>query len=378
MAVVPGSPAQRVVTRNRPSVIVDARMIASSGIGTCLRNTLPRIIQARPDWHFILLGKPDRLADVLSSSNSEIRVAGAEVYSLREQLDFARFGLRGADLFWAPHYNIPLAPTPRLVVTVHDVMHLTLPEYRNSWLRRQYATTMYAAVRRRAAAVICDSDFTRREFERLVGAAPAMHVVHNGVDGSWFDVPRRPDLTSSAPPYIVFVGLAKPHKNLVGLLQAFTMIRDRVPHDLVIVGSRRDALRTSDRRIEEAAAALGGRVRFADQLELSALQQCVAGADVLVQPSLYEGFGLPPLEAMAAGTACLASRIDPLVEVCGDAVTYCDPRDPADMARRLLELLESKEARQKLSTRGRERARAFSWDRSATATLAVFERVLSS
>ena len=361
-----------------PSIVVDARMIASSGIGTCLRNALPRIIQARPAWRFTLLGDRERLTTLGLRDSCEIKEARAPLYSLQEQLAFARLDLRRADLFWAPHYNIPLVPTRRLVVTVHDVMHLTQPEYTNSWLRRGYATTMYAAVRRRASAVVCDSDFTRREFERVVGTGPATHVVHNGVHPSWF-VPRRvDDRPSSTRPYIVFVGLAKPHKNLVGLLRAFAMIHDRVPHDLVIVGSKRDVLRTSDRRIEEASATLNGRVRFAEHLELSALQQCVAGADVLVQPSFCEGFGLPPLEAMAAGTPCLVSKIDPLVEVGGDAVGYCDPRDPGDIARRLLELLESREARQDLSARGRERARAFSWDRSATETLAIFEQVLSS
>jgi len=380
MAILPSPQAASVITRQGggPSITVDARMIASSGIGTYLRNTLSRMIQARPGWHFTLLGDRERLADVVSSENSEVRDAGAPVYSLHEQLAFARLDLRRTDLFWSPHYNIPLAPTRRLVVTVHDVMHLTLPEYRNRWLRRQYATTMYAAVRRRASAVICVSDFTRRELERVVGVVPSAHVIHNGVHASWFDASRSAELTTPTRPYIVFVGLAKPHKNLVALLQAFAMIRDRVPHELVIVGSRRDVLRTIDRRIGEASASLNGRVRFAEHMELSSLQRCVAGADVLVQPSLYEGFGLPPLEAMAAGTTCLASRIDPLVEVCGDAVEYCDPRDPADIARRLLELLESREARQELSSRGRERARAFSWDRSASETLAVFEQVLSS
>ena len=366
------------MTRDEPTIVVDARMIASSGIGTYLRNTLSRIIQARPSWRFTLLGDRERLADLGSPGNLEIKNAGAPVYSLGEQLAFARFDLRRADLFWAPHYNIPLARTPRLVVTVHDVMHLTLPEYRNHWLRRQYATTMYSAVRRRASAVICVSDFTRRELERVVGTGPATHVVHNGVHASWFDVSRRADFSPSARPYIVFVGLAKPHKNLFGLLQAFAMMADRVPHDLVIVGAHREALRTRDRRIDEPSAALTGRVRFAEHLELSSLQQCVAGADVLVQPSLCEGFGLPPLEAMAAGTPCLVSSIDPLVEVCADAVRYCDPHDPTDIARRLLELLQSQEARQQLRSRGRERARAFSWDRSAAETLAVFEQVLSS
>lgn len=361
-----------------PSIVVDARMIASSGIGTCLRNSLSRIVQARPEWRFTLLGDRERLTNLDLRESCEIKHANAPVYSLTEQVAFARLDLRRADLFWAPHYNIPLVPMRRLVVTVHDVMHLTQPEYRNRWLRRGYATTMYAAVRRRASAIICDSDFTRREFARVVGTGPTTHVVHNGVHPSWFDSSRVDQRAVSTRPYIVFVGLAKPHKNLVGLLRAFAMIHDRVPHDLVIVGSRRDALRTSDRRIEEASAALGGRVRFTEHLELSALQQCVGHADVLVQPSLCEGFGLPPLEAMAAGTPCLVSRIDPLVEVCGDAVRYCDPNDPTDIARRLLELLESPEARQQLSARGPERARAFSWDESATATLAVFEQVLSS
>ena len=378
MAIVPNAQVERLMTHDDPSIIVDARMIASSGIGTCLRNTLPRIIHKRPNWRFTLLGDRQRLADIGSPTNVEIRQADAPVYSLREQLAFTRLDLHRADLLWAPHYNIPITATPRLVVTVHDVMHLTLPEYRNRWLRRTYATTMYAAVRRRASAVICDSDFTRREFERLVGTGPPTHVVHNGVHPSWFDIPPASSLASPARPFIVFVGLAKPHKNLVGLLRAFGMIADRVPHDLVIVGSRRDALRTIDRGIEQQAAPLNDRVRFAEHLELSALQQCVAGADVLVQPSFYEGFGLPPLEAMAAGTPCLASRIDPLVEVCGDAVAYCDPHDPADIARRLLELLESTSTRHEFSARGRRRAQAFSWDRSATETLAIFERVLSS
>ena len=366
------------MTRDGPSVVVDARMIGSSGIGTYLRNTLSRVVQARPAWHFALLGDRERLADLGAHENVEVKHAAAPVYSLREQLEFARLGLRRADLFWAPHYNIPLSSTPRLVVTVHDVMHLTLPEYRDRWLRRRYATTMYTAVRRRASAVICVSDFTRREFERMVGAGPATHVVHNGVHPSWFDASQRLDMTWSSRPYIVFVGLAKPHKNLVGLLRGFAMIRDRVPHELLIVGSRRDVLRTGDRSIDAAAAALSGRIRFVEQLELSSLQECIAAADVLVQPSLCEGFGLPPLEAMAAGTPCLVSSIDPLVEVCGDAVAYCDPRDPADIARPLLELLQSREMRQQLRFRGRERARAFSWDRSATETLAVFDQVLSS
>jgi len=380
MASLSRSASSRVTAREAPSIIVDARMIASSGIGTYLRNTLPRIIAAQPDWRYVLLGDRERLvaAGLAPARNVELRNNGAPLYSVREQLAFARSRLRRADLFWAPHYNVPLVATRRLVVTVHDVMHLTQPEYTSRWARRQYAASMYSAVRRRASAVICVSNFTRRELERVVGTGPPTHVVPNGVHPSWFQVSTPAPASPDARPYIIFVGLAKPHKNLVGLLEAFRMIRDRVPHDLVIVGPKPEALRTSDPHIERAAAPLGDRLRFVGELALSSPQECVAGADVLVQPSICEGFGLPPLEAMAAGTPCLVSRIDPFLEVCRDAAAYCDPNDPSDIAQRMVELLRAPRLREALRRRGRERAGSFSWDRTATETLAVFEHVLAS
>jgi glycosyltransferase involved in cell wall biosynthesis len=363
-----------------PSVVVDARMISASGIGTYIRNTLPRIVAARPEWRFTLLGEPARLASAGFAARPNVVTyeSRAPVYSVREQLAFTARPLRNADLFWAPHYNAPLFATRRLVVTVHDVMHLTLPEYARRPAHRGYASMMYSAVRRRATAVICDSQFTRRELARLVGEHPSMHVVPLGVDPSWFSVAAPDDALRPDRPFVVFVGLGKPHKNLVGLLRAFALVRDRVPHDLLIVGTNRDGLRTRDRCIEAAAAPLRERLRFVDHLDLASLQRCVAAADALVQPSFSEGFGLPPLEAMAAGTPCLVSRIPPLCEVCGDAASYCDPHDPRDIGARLVELLTDDRLSRELSARGRERARSFSWDKTAAQTLDILERALSS
>jgi glycosyltransferase involved in cell wall biosynthesis len=156
------------------------------------------------------------------------------------------------------------------------------------------------------------------------------------------------------------------------------MLRDRIPHDLTIIGGNAHVLRTVDDRIGPETAGLEERLHVLDRLQLGALQQCVAGADVLVQPSLCEGFGLPPLEAMAAGTPCLVSRIEPLIEVCGDAAAYCDPHDPHDIADQLLRLLQDPAMRHDLRRRGRDRARTFSWDRTADATLSIFEQVLAS
>ena len=380
MAGVLVSANEGVTVPAEPSIVVDARMIESSGIDTYVRNMVPRLIAARPTWRFTLLGDPDRLASagLTELPNARLRACRAPVYSAREQIAFATPSVRRADLFWAPHYNAPLTATRRLIVTMHDVMHLTLPEYARRWAHRRYATLMYAAVRRRASAMICNSAFTRSELRRVVGEHPSMHVVHLGVDPSWFFARPAPSDGPSARPYVVFVGLGKPHKNLVGLLRAFASIRDRVPHDLLVLGANRPALRTSDRGIDAAAAALGDRLRFVDRLALSSLQQWVAGADALVQPSFCEGFGLPPLEAMAAGTPCLVSRIPPLVEVCANAACYCDPHDPNDIAERLVQLLGSAEIRRELRCRGRERARGFSWDRTVEETLVIFEQVLAS
>ena len=353
-------------------------MIGATGIGTYLQNMLPRVVAARPGWRFTVLGRTDELSalGLANSGHVELRPAASRVYSIGEQIELARCSPRRSDLFWSPHYNIPLVPSARLVVTIHDVMHLSRPEYTRTWARRRYARAMFSAVRRRASAVVCVSDFTRREFTRLVGSHPATTVVHNGVEPGWFDV--RCPARVRAGPYVLFVGSSKPHKNLVGLLRGFALVKSTVPHDLVVVSAQRDSLRTVDSRVDAEAALLDDRVILLHGLELPELQRLVAGADLVVQPSVYEGFGLPPLEAMAAGTPCLVARIDAFAEVCGDAVEYCDPHDPRDIAAKLAWLLMDDASRNELRARGRLRARQFAWDVAAERMLAVFEKVLDT
>jgi len=349
-------------------------MIGSSGIGTYLRNTLSRVIARRPDWRFSLVGSVAsiRRHGFAGAENVQVIETRAPVYGAREQLALARAARAPADLFWSPHYNVPLAPAAPLVVTIHDVMHLALPEYAGI-ARRVYSRTMFGAVRRNAAAIICVSEFTRRELARFVGETAQATVVPNGVDDSWRSVER----STVDRPYIVFVGLAKPHKNLGTLLCAFQAISNRIPHDLVLVTPRADGLRTGDEAPLAKALALAPRVRLRQDLTLSELQSCVAGADLLVQPSTYEGFGLPPLEAMAAGTPCLVARIGALEEVCGDAALYCEPRDASDVADKIFQLAADSALRDALRGRGRERARSYSWDRTANQTIDVFENVLA-
>jgi glycosyltransferase involved in cell wall biosynthesis len=361
-----------------PSIAIDVRMADAPGIGTYLRNLVPRVIAARPWWRFVLFGTTATIerAGWAALENVSVRQLSAPIYSVREQL--ALRALRGerVDVFWSPHYNIPLRGRAPLVVTVHDLIHLARPEYTQNVAKRAYAGLMFETIRRRASAILTVSEFTKGEFLRLVGSPSApITVAYNGVDECWF---RQSESRSPRPaePYIVCVASLKPHKNLVTLIQAFATLRDRIPHNLLIVG-RTDGLRTADSAVLGHAGAYGDRVRLIGEVNDATLRSLIAGAAALVHPSLYEGFGLAPLEAMAAGCPCLVSRTTAMPEVCGDAALYCNPLDPTDIASRLCQLVTDQPLRTDLSARGRSRAATFQWSRTAERTLGALDHALA-
>lgn len=363
-------------SRRRPLVAVDARMIEASGIGTYLRQVLGRLIAARPDWRLALLGDRQRLARHAWSTAPGVEVIShpAPLYGLRQQLLPAAARRLRPELLWVPHYNIPLGWRGRLLVTVHDLAHLALPEVFGRGARRAYACLTFAAVRRRADGLLFVSRFSRDEFHRLVGEPRgAEWTVPNGVDPAWFEPP--PAGPAPQRPYFLFVGNVKPHKNLGRLLEAFAALAPEVPHELVLAGRRR-GFRTGAPEVARRAAALGDRVRLAGFLEAGELRRAVAGASALVLPSLYEGFGLPAIEAMAAGRPVLAARAGALPEVCGDAALYCDPRDPADIAAGLRRLATDGALAARLAAAGPVRARRFNWDETARAVAAAMTRLL--
>lgn len=354
-------------------------MARDSGIGTYIRHLLPLVIAARPQWRFTLLGHAAGLKELAWDRlpNVAIRDCRARIYTVSEQFELWRATPRDADLFWSPHYNIPLLHRGTLAVTVHDVFHLAMPDLVRGPLQRAYARGMFNAVQQRADVVITVSDFSRTEYRRVVGAAgPEPIVVHNGVGGAWLhDVGEGQPRAQVERPYALFVGNVKPHKNLRTLVRAFAQVVHTVPHDLVIVG-RREGLRGGDGIVEREAEALGPRVRFTGEVSDAALHDYVRRATALVFPSLYEGFGLPPLEAMAAGCPTLVARSGALPEICGDAALYCDPRDASDIAGQLRTLLTDDALRATLRERGRQQAGRFTWEQSARETLAALESVL--
>jgi glycosyltransferase involved in cell wall biosynthesis len=281
-----------------------------------------------------------------------------------------------ADLFWSPHYNVPVLSRLPLVVTVHDVCHLAMTELYGGAARTAYAKFMFGVVRRRASEILFDSDFTRGEFVRHVGEPRSATTALLGVDAVWRSATET--VRPHERPYVLFVGSAKPHKNLGALLEAFGMSREEIPgHDLILLGSFRRQ-RTIDSDAIALANSLGERVRIGADLGDEAVRAYVAHAAALVLPSLYEGFGLPAIEAMAAGCPCLVSNAASLPEVCAAGALYCDPTNPADIARQLVRLLSDDEMRAALVHTGRLRAAALDWDETARHTASALDRALGA
>lgn len=363
-------------TAQRARVTVDARMVGAAGIGTYLQNLLPLIIAARPEWQFDLLGRPDELAEFAWARAERVSLipCAAPIYGLTEQIQLARRIPSGTDLVWSPHYNIPLGYRGALVVTVHDLCHLALPDLIKGPHRRAYARAMFRAIRRRASRVLCDSEFTKGELRRLAGWGGKEPVTaHLGVNPRWFQI--EPAARPHPKPFILFVGTVKPHKNLVTLIKAFETLAPSIPHDLLIVG-KTSGLITGDDCVVRAAASLEGRIRLTGEVPQKTLEQFFVHADAFVFPSFYEGFGLPPLEAMACGCPTVVSRAGSLPEVCGDASLYFDPTDPRKLAAAILQVLSSPELRQRLREQGRSHAARFSWHCCAETTLGVFQELV--
>jgi glycosyltransferase involved in cell wall biosynthesis len=362
---------------SRNTITVDARMIGASGIGTYLSELLPRMIAARPELSFTLLGPSSVLDDLSWTDTANVRIIDLDVsiYSVKEQIALPWNIPADTDLLWSPHYNIPLAWRGRLAVTVHDLAHLALPEFVGGAHRRAYARFMFRQVGRRANAIITASEFTATEFDRLVGSQGVKpEVVHNGVDRGWFEIP--PSASPHARPYLLYVGNVKPHKNLGRLLEAFGQVASRIQCDLLILGKNEGFL-TRDSTVRAAAERLAPRVQLLGALPQEQLMRYLSHAEALVLPSLYEGFGLPPLEAMACGCPVIVSNVASLPEVCGDAAVYFDPFEPASIAEAILRVQKEPGLRETLQCRGLERARRFTWETSAGKTLTILERALA-
>jgi glycosyltransferase involved in cell wall biosynthesis len=363
-----------------PSLAIDARMINSSGIGVYLRNIIPFLSQ---EYNLVLMGDEKELTTLKALPNVRISQALAPIYSVKEQLEIKK-KLPPCDLFWSPHYNVPLLPirARKRVVTIHDVYHLayqhtlTLPQ-------KLYANFLIRAATKLSDKIITVSDFSKNEIIKYSKvAADAIVTIHNGVDAERFSSIKSnsPKLSQpDAEKYILFVGNVKPHKNLFTLLKAFSHLLDEgmSSFNLVIAG-KKEGFITADTQVAkmiDASPMLKKRITFTGFVTDKDLPQLYQNASALVFPSVYEGFGLPPLEAMASGCPVVASSAGSIPEVCGDATVYFDPLDYLSLANKLRQVLGSEELRLELIDKGYNKVKQFTWEKTAQKHLEVFRQL---
>lgn len=340
-------------------LLFDARHVQQSGIGTYIRTELPHLEEAFAQRGLTLAVLADEsnrpeLRDATRMIVSE--PAAAPMYSRQEQMAWAHaLNATRPRAMWVPHYPFPFAllqPRHRrtkLFVTVHDVLHVQERAVTGQhWTFRAYARTMLNLDARRAARIITPSHSTETALRAAVPSA-RVTVTPLPVEDTWFE-PADPARSPVTGRYLLYVGNTKWHKNLTVLIKAFTEVASSIPHKLVIAGGG-ESVKNFDDRIG-ALAARADKVEIVGRIEFGALRALVAGADLLVMPSLYEGVGLPPLEAMASHTAVLASSIPALAETCGDGAEYFSPHDHDALARLIRTYSDDDAARSALAERG--------------------------
>jgi len=368
-------------------IAIDARKWRDYGIGTYVRNLVRHLAQLDHDTtYFLFCDRADEATLRDLAENFMPVVEGSGKYSLAEHVAIP-YKLRrlGVDLFHSPHYVLPLLTRKPSVVTVHDCIHLLFPQYLPSRMAYQYARFMMGSAIHRSRLVFTVSEASRRD---ILGFYPEtdperVQVIPNAIDEALLEDPGEEEMQRVMERYqirgryILYVGNIKPHKNLDRLVLAFSLLKQRPGHEdvkLLIIGDQLHQQGFLRRAVE------GARVRqdvrffgFVPDRTLSALYRL---ASVFAFPSLYEGFGLPPLEAMACGTPVVTSRISSLPEVVGDAALLVDPLSVDDIASGLERVLTDEELRRDLVLRGRARVRQFSWERSVRAVHRAYMKIL--
>lgn len=367
-------------------IILDARMLHHSGIGTYLDGLLNEFENnSFFETHSFGLALPTKLFPQINGKLFR-QPFDVPIYSIREQIEYS-FQMRHCRLWHAPHYNVPLfKKRTRLVVTIHDLIHWIFRKEFFSSTQALYAQFLFNRAIKQADKIIAVSEQTRNDLIQYFKAPPEkIRVIHEGVSSDFLTLPSQDDrqefLKKHNLPerFFLFVGLIKPHKNLVRLIRVFKKLKSekKVESDLVIVGKK-------DRKYARGYETLrnlgtGDGIHYLPLIDSrKELALLYASARSLIHPSLYEGFGLTCLEAMAVGAPVIVSKAASLPEVVGEAGYYVDPHSDESIRLGILKLEDNETLRRELAEKGRLRVRQFNWAKAARETAEVYKEVLGA
>jgi glycosyltransferase involved in cell wall biosynthesis len=372
-------------------VAIDIRRMAEFGIGTYTRNVVRALGRLDRENQYFLIGSPKKFAEIGPlPSNFEPVIQLDPDNSLKGWLECRGIVKHlGCDLLHIPHLSsFPQRLPCPYVVTVHDVLEHMYRARDHSGLRRSLHFQFTRRALNRASRIFAVSNFTKTEVENLFGVPSSkIEVVYNAIDERFLrGHASEADKQSLAErylvnyPFILYAGRISPHKNLVRIIEAFSALKaelekgDKYPDlKLIIIGD--ELSKHPDLRRTVIRGGVQNDVRFMGFIPIEVLRIFYDAAKIFVFPSLYEGFGMPPLEAMAHGTPVVTSNTSSLPEVVGKAAVLVNPENVFEIMRALHRVLLDQALREKLKTRGYEQGAKFSWDSSARKMLTVYQDV---
>ena len=372
-------------------IAIDIRRMTEFGVGTYIRNVVRTLGRLDHENEFLLIGSPAKVAEIgdlppnfhaIPLLASDRSVAGYREF--RSTLQRLR-----CDLVHIPNlFSVPrLLPCP-YVMTVHDMLEHMSRAREQSGFWRSFHFQMTKRVLAGAARIFAVSNFTRTEIEKLFDIPPDhIEVVYNAIDERFLHghataadrdlIARRYQVTY---PFLLYAGRISSHKNVVRMIEAFSALKTELERDqaypdlkLIIIGD--DLSGNPDLRRTVVRSGVQHDVRFLGFVPIEVLRIFYDEAKIFVFPSLYEGFGLPPLEAMAHGTPVVTSNVSSLPEVVGNAAVLVNPENVFEIMRALHRVLTDQTLRDRMKERGYQQATRFSWETSVRRILDAYRHI---
>ncbi len=364
---------------------IDCRMYSShfTGIGRYVFELVENLQKIdHQNEYFLFFNQPEFNNFQTENTNFHKELVNVKHYSFGEQTRFKKIlDLYNLDLMHFTHFNAPILYNRPRIVTIHDLtLHFYPGKKMTSFFHRlAYGLTIRASVRK-AARIIAVSRSTARDVEEILHVPLSkIQVIYEGVNPDFKPVTNQSQIAHTLTkynihkPFLIYTGVWRDHKNLKGLLEAFQLIYKKHDLQLVITGRKEniyaDEIFTLAKEMglmnDNQSARETPRVIFPGLVNEDELIMLLNAAHLYVFPSFYEGFGLPPLEAMQCGTPVVASNASCIPEICGDSAVFFDPNSPEDMAAAIEKLLTDQKLYQHLVTSGLEHVKKFSWAKMA-------------
>jgi len=351
---------------DRMKIAIDVRKIEDFGIGTHIWNMLKSLSKIDRENEYFLIGFSPSSLPPLGKNFNFVRTK-AKKYSISEHIKIPIL-LREikCDIFHSPHYVVPFFYKGLTTATIHDVIHLLFPSYLPLKILRYYAYFQIMRTLKVSKIAFTVSFSSKKDIIRFFPwAEKKIEVIYNGVDERFFERAKAEiceKYKKELGNYILYVGNIKPHKNIGILLKG---IRKLKGVKLVIAGSSPD--NNILERIEREG--LEGKVVFMGFLPFEELSALYESSQVFVFPSFYEGFGLPPLEAMAKGVPVVSSSAPSMPEILKNGAVYFDPDSEDSLIEAIVSVMENKDLRERITMEGRNVAQSYKWSDSATKIL---------